>query len=90
MATATTRTSGSTKSAVNGASRQVKAISRRAASTSQDLQTKVMRESRAFAKRAGDLISTATRATRQHPWTALSVLAAGAALVGGYLWANRR
>lgn len=87
MSTATT---SSTRSKANGASRQVKAISRRAASQTRQLSTEIKRESRAIGQRAGALLASATRATRQHPWTAASVVAAGAALVGGYLWASRR
>jgi len=90
MTTATTTAAKSAKSAVNGASRQVKAIRRKAASQAHELQADVMREGRALAKRAGQLYASASRATRQHPWTAAGIVAASAALIGGYLWASRQ
>jgi ElaB/YqjD/DUF883 family membrane-anchored ribosome-binding protein len=86
MSTAT----ASTRTKANGASRQVKAISRRAATQTRQLSTEIKRETRAIGARAGQLFASASRATRQHPWTAASVVAAGVALVGGYLWASRR
>lgn len=89
-ATASSASAKAVKSAVNGTSRQVKAIRRKAATEANALQTQVMRGSRAFAKRAGALYTSASRATREHPWTAASVVAVGAALIGGYLWASRR
>jgi ElaB/YqjD/DUF883 family membrane-anchored ribosome-binding protein len=90
MSTTTARTSSSTRRAMNGASRQVKAISRRAASQGQQLQTAAKRETRALTQRASQMLASATRATRQHPWTAAGVVAAGAALIGGLLWARQR
>lgn len=89
-ATAARSPAKAAKSAVNGASRQVKAIRRKAASQTQALTTEVKRESQALAKRAGALYASATRATRQHPWTAAGVIAASAALIGGYLWSTRQ
>ena len=92
MATATTArtTSSSTRRAMNGASRQVKAVSRRASTQGQELQTAVKRETRALTQRAGQMLASATRTTRQHPWTAAGIVAAGAALIGGLLWARQR
>lgn len=92
MATATTArsTSAPARRAMNGASRQVKAVSRKATTQGQQLQTAVKRESRALTQRASQMFASASRATRQHPWTAAGVVAAGAALIGGLLWARNR
>jgi ElaB/YqjD/DUF883 family membrane-anchored ribosome-binding protein len=77
-----------TTTAANGTARQVKAISRRAASQGKDLKSAATREARALTERAGQMLATATRTTREHPWAATGVLAIGAALIGGYLWAR--
>ena len=89
MATATT-TAASTRRAANGTSRQIKAVSRRAAAEGQHLQAVAKREAQALTQRAGQMIASATRATRQHPWTAVGIVAAAGALVGGLLWARNR
>jgi ElaB/YqjD/DUF883 family membrane-anchored ribosome-binding protein len=93
MATATTTarsTAASTRRAANGTSRQIKSVSRRAASEGQHLQAIATREARALTQRAGQMITSATRATREHPWTAVGIVAAAGALVGGLLWARNR
>jgi ElaB/YqjD/DUF883 family membrane-anchored ribosome-binding protein len=86
MATASPRST--TRS--NGASRQIPSVRRRSGSAIATLLETLVSEGRALGHRAGQWLGSAARSTRQHPWTALSVVAAGAALVGGFLWARRR
>jgi ElaB/YqjD/DUF883 family membrane-anchored ribosome-binding protein len=74
----------------NNGSRQVKAVSKRVASRGQALQAEIGERSRAVAQRTSELLHSAGEATRRHPWAAAGIVAAGAALIGGALWAHRR
>ena len=91
MTTTATRSASSSKTVLNGVSRQVKTLKKRAASEGRQLKAEVLRDGHALTRRASQLFASATRSTRNHPWTAAAtVLAGAAALIGGYMWANRR
>lgn len=77
-------------SAANGVSRQIQTVRRRASAAASSLPQTLVEESRVLGRRANALATEAARGVRNHPWAALGVVAAGAALVGGWLFARRR
>jgi ElaB/YqjD/DUF883 family membrane-anchored ribosome-binding protein len=92
MATTAARRSSSKKS-TNGsahAGQALKAMSRRASTTSRSLQGTISRESEALLRRGGELLQAAVSGTRRHPYIAAGAVATVAALLGGALWYRKR
>jgi ElaB/YqjD/DUF883 family membrane-anchored ribosome-binding protein len=90
MSPTTARRSTSSNGSGQHATKALQSISRKASSTGRKLQTQVSRESAAISRRAGQLLSSALRNTRQHPYIAAGALAAAAALIGGAFWYRQR
>ena len=90
MTTTTARRSTSSNGSAQHATKALQSLSRKASSTGRKLQTQVTRESAALSRRASQLLSSAVRSTRKHPYIAVGAVAAVAALVGGALWYRQR
>lgn len=90
MSPTTARRTTSSNGAGQHASKALQSISRKASSSSRKLQTQVSRESAALSRRASQLLDSALRSTRQHPYIAAGAVAAVAALIGGALWYRQR
>jgi ElaB/YqjD/DUF883 family membrane-anchored ribosome-binding protein len=90
MATTTARRSTSSNGSAQHATKALQTLSRKASSSGRKLQTQVSRESAALTRRASQLLDSALRNTRRHPYIAAGAVAAVAALIGGALWYRQR
>lgn len=70
-------------------SRQIESVRRTAGEAAAAMPQAIADGSREIGRRANALVEEASRGVRQHPWAALGVVA-GAALLGGLLFARRR
>jgi ElaB/YqjD/DUF883 family membrane-anchored ribosome-binding protein len=90
MSPTTARRSTSSNGTGQHASKALQSLSRKASSSGRKLQTQVSRETAALSRRASQLLGTAMRSTRQHPYIAAGAVATLAALIGGALWYRQR